>query len=274
MRDGPKLLEDHFKQLKDLMSIVRLVEEEKVLQTAEIGEQLIRVQEIAQELQKYLECMTTLQKKSTVRQYLRNIGTGEQKEKELRGIMDRLAQAKTDLSMRIQLAHVGLSGTLRDGFVTFLPTIQRIDQSVQRVLDSRLAVAAQLEPRLASQRGVYVPDLVSETLLLNGDEQKALGLNIDHHLTVQSNSAFEEADQVNMIAGAEKSQRAVKAEISNNIAKDKSKQRNFIIDALTFEKFPRASLDEAESWEDFEYSPPPVRRSKANGLRASRRTFQ
>ena len=156
MRDGPKLLEEYQKQLETLANTARLVEAEKELQTAEIGAQLIRVEEIAQELYEFLESMSVYQEKGKVKKYLRAIGTGEQNAKEIRGILQRLAEARTDLSIRIQLAHVGLSGSLRDGFVAVIPTIQRIDESLQKVLNMRLAVAVQLEPKLASQRGVYL----------------------------------------------------------------------------------------------------------------------
>ena len=148
-----------------MVNTARLVEAEKELQTAEIGAQLIRVEEISRELHDLLESMFVSQEKSKVKKYLRAIGTGEQNAKEIRGILHRLAEARTDLSIRIQLAHVGLSGSLRDGFVAVVPTIQRVDQSLQKLLNVRLAVAVQLEPMLASQRGVY---LTCQTLLVDG----------------------------------------------------------------------------------------------------------
>ena len=139
-----------------MVNTARLVEAEKELQTAEIGAQLIRVEEISRELHDFLESIVVSQGKSIVKKYLRAVGTGEQNAKEIRGILHRLAEARTDLSIRIQLAHVGLSGSLRDGFVAVVPTIQRIDHSLQKLLNMRLAVAVQLEPMLASQRGVYL----------------------------------------------------------------------------------------------------------------------
>jgi hypothetical protein len=46
----PKFLEDHTRQLNDLLNALRLIEEEKELQTAGMVEQLAKVLEISQEL--------------------------------------------------------------------------------------------------------------------------------------------------------------------------------------------------------------------------------
>ena len=134
----------------------RLVEAEKDLQTAEIGEQLIRVRAILQELNDFLKNMRSSGEKSKVKKYLHAIGNGEQNARELRKILDRWAGARADLSLRIQLAQVGLSRSRHDEVVAVVPTIQRVDQSLQELLNMRLTFAVQLEPLLASQRGVYI----------------------------------------------------------------------------------------------------------------------
>ena len=142
-----------------MMTTARLVKAEKELQTAEIGEQLIRVTAISRELYDFLESMCSSQEKSKVIRYLHAIGTGEQNAQELRRILDRWARARADLSLRIQLAQVGLARSTHDGVdevVAVVPTIQRIDQSLQEFLDMRLTSAVQLEPLLASPRGVYI----------------------------------------------------------------------------------------------------------------------
>ena len=139
-----------------MVTTARLVEAETELQTAEVGEQLIRVEAISRELYDFLESMRRSQEKNKVMRFLRAVGVGEQTAEELRRILDRWAGARADLSLRIQLAHVGLSRSLHDGVVAVVPTIQRIDQSLQEFLNMRLTSAVQLEPLLASQRGVYI----------------------------------------------------------------------------------------------------------------------
>ena len=249
VRDGPKLLEEYRKQLETMVTTARLVEAEKELQTAEIGEQLVRVEEISRELHDFLESLGRSQEKSKVQKYLRAIGTGEQNAQELRRILDRWAGARADLSLRIQLAQVGLSRSLHGGVVAVVPTIQRIDQSLQRLLNKRLTFAVQLEqlePMLASQRGVCLTHLAllngrtnnladDHTILLNDDAQETLGINADN-LTIQDNSTFEDAVQHNSISGTEDSHVFITAAISRNVAKGYSKQRNSIGDPREFER--------------------------------------
>jgi hypothetical protein len=156
VRGYPKLLEDHTGQLNDLLNTLRLIEEEKELQTASVVEQLAKVLEISQELQDFLGKLATWQTTSAARQYVHAIGSAKRDEKEMVGILDRLDRAQNELVTRILLAQVGLTGTLRDGFAAVLPTIQRTDQNVKRVLDARLSIAAQLEGRQSAERGVHI----------------------------------------------------------------------------------------------------------------------
>jgi hypothetical protein len=155
VRGAPKLLSDQSKQLQDLLSTIELIQNEEELQTTEIGDLLLRVHELAKEFQRALEAIARLQEKSKAGQVLRALGTGERKEKELQGILDRLDQVNANLSMRIQLAHVRVTTTTRDGFTAALPTIQRIDENVKRALGSRLSMAVQLQARQPSQRCLY-----------------------------------------------------------------------------------------------------------------------
>ena len=155
VRGYPKLLEDHTGQFNDLLNTLRLIEEEKELQTAGVVEQLVKVLEISQELQGFLEKVATWQTTSATRQYVHAIGSAKRDEKEMVGILDRLDRAKNELGTRILLAQVGLTGTLRDGFAAVLPTIQRTDRNVKWVLGARLSIATQLEGRQSAERGVH-----------------------------------------------------------------------------------------------------------------------
>ena len=137
-----------------MVTTARLVEAEKDLQTAEIGDQLIRLEEISQELQQFLESMCRSQEKSKVKKYLRAIGSGEQSAQEVRRVLGRWAGTRADLSLCIDLAHVGLSRSLHDGVIAVVPTIQRIEQSLPELVHTMLTCAVQLQPMLAAQRGV------------------------------------------------------------------------------------------------------------------------
>ena len=156
VRDAPKLLDEYRKQLTTMMDTARLVETEKDLQTAEIGEQLIRIGAILQELNDFLKSMSSSGEKSKVKRYFRALGNGEANARELRRILDRWADGRQDLALRIQLAQVGLSRSRHNEIVAVVPTIQRVDHNLQELLNMRLTFAVQLEPFLASQRGVYI----------------------------------------------------------------------------------------------------------------------
>ena len=97
MRGYPKLLEDHTGQLNDLLNTLRLIEEEKELQTAGVVEQLAKVLEISQELQGFLGKIATWQTTSATRQYVHAIGSAKPDEKEMVRILDRLNRAKNEL---------------------------------------------------------------------------------------------------------------------------------------------------------------------------------
>ena len=147
------MLEDHGEQLDALFNTLRLIEEDKGLQTARVIEQVAKVHKIAQELEDFLGEMAKRQTKSATRQYIHAMASGKRNENEIVGILDRLDRTKHELGIRIQVAQVGITGTLRDGFVAVLPTIQRTDLNVQRVLGARLSVAARLEERRSSVTG-------------------------------------------------------------------------------------------------------------------------
>lgn len=155
VRGASKLLSDHKKQLQDLLSTVGLIQKEKELQRPGIGDLLSRVCEHAKELERALEAISRLQKKSKARQVLSALGTGEYREKELRGILERLDRAKTDLSLHVQVTQIGVAATTRDGFTAILPTIQRIDENVQSALGSTPSMAVQLKARSSSQSCLY-----------------------------------------------------------------------------------------------------------------------
>jgi len=52
-------------------------------------------------------------------------------------ILDRLDRGRAELNVRITTTHVGLSGTIHDGFLAALSIVCRVDENVQRVLGER-----------------------------------------------------------------------------------------------------------------------------------------
>ena len=132
------------------------MQDETELQTRAIEKQVGVIIGIAQELKDFLDSLAAWQTKSKSRQYVHALASGERDEKTVDNILVHLDRAKADLNMRITTAHVGLSGTMRNGFAAALAIVQRVDQNVQKVLGERLAIATQLEGRESSVSGKTV----------------------------------------------------------------------------------------------------------------------
>ena len=65
------------------------------------------------------------------------------------------------------------------------------------------------------------------TIMLNDDAQKALGINADN-LTIQDNSAFDDAAQLNSIVSRKNPRVFTTAAISRNVVTGTGKQTNSI----------------------------------------------
>jgi hypothetical protein len=79
------------------------------------------------ELQSQLDLVVTHFTDSKAKQYTYAITCGDRDEKSLDDLFARLDRAKADLAARIPTEHVGLSGTMRAGFIAALAIVQRID---------------------------------------------------------------------------------------------------------------------------------------------------
>ena len=149
-----KRIDGYKGQLDNLLQSLRLVQDEPELRTLAIQEQIQVIAELGKELQDQLDVFAARLSKSKSRQYTHALTSGDRDEKCLDDLCTRLDRAKADLTARIVTAHVGLSGTMRNGFTAALAIVQRVDQNVQRVLGNRLAIAAQLEGRSLAEDGI------------------------------------------------------------------------------------------------------------------------
>lgn len=93
-----------------------LIEDAKHLQTDDMMSQVTKVRDISEELNHFLERLGRVRKRHIASQYLRAFGTNRQDERELAGILDRLDRARSELLIRIQLAHVSVTASIHDKF--------------------------------------------------------------------------------------------------------------------------------------------------------------
>jgi hypothetical protein len=140
-------LDGHQGQLDNLLSTLRLVQDEPELQTTSIKKQVQVIINMGKVLQRQLDAFAARTTKSKTKQYTHAFISGDRDEKGLENAMTQLDRAKADLTAMIVTTHVGLSGSIHTGFTAALAVVQRVDRNVQRVLGERLSVATYLEGR-------------------------------------------------------------------------------------------------------------------------------
>jgi hypothetical protein len=146
-------LDGYTDQLNNMLSTLRLVQDEPELQTPTIAGQILVIVDLGKELQGQLDALAARLVRSKTKQYTHAFISGDREEKSLENAMTQLDRAKADLTARILTLHVGLSGTMRAGFTAAVAIIQQVDRNVQMVLGDRLAIAAQLERRSLNEDG-------------------------------------------------------------------------------------------------------------------------
>ncbi|PVH75924.1 hypothetical protein DL98DRAFT_643329 [Cadophora sp. DSE1049] len=143
-------------------------------------------------------------------------------EKDLNEALSQLDRAKGELGLRIQLANVGVTRSLRDGMVATMPVIQRTNANVTRVLGAGLPIAKLLEDSTPKSRYGEV--------LLEEDEIETLGLagpnTGANELAWSGNETFDQSKQLNEPAGEKIWQSGSKMTWEKNISRGESKQIN------------------------------------------------
>jgi hypothetical protein len=110
-----------------------VVKDEEALRTAAVTGQLITIQGLAKQLHEYLQSLDP-EGKSHLRQFTHQLFKGSQDEMTLAAIMEEVARAKSDLSLHIQVANVGLTKTIADGLAVNAGLVRRVDSILQQVL--------------------------------------------------------------------------------------------------------------------------------------------
>lgn len=196
VRTTPKVLADTNAQLSNLLAILHDVESEPTLNTPAIYTQLGLINGTATELKQILEKMAVLQRQSALRQGLRAFIRRSEDAAKLNRVLEQLEKAKTDLLLRVNVAHVGIS---RRAAATEIPAPEQPPTGT-------------LIPTTPGEKGAHV-DRMPET----------------RYLLIERNETCDEADQLNGIGGVVASGRQVTARIAENKAIERSRQRNLIL---------------------------------------------
>lgn len=185
---APKVLADTKAQLTNLVDIIGEVERDPALRTPAIHTQLGLIDSVATELKQILQSMADLQRKSTLRQSLRAFIRRTKDEAALSDVLVRLEKTKAELTLRINVAHVGMT----------------------RGIAEHIGVSS-----VVKEAG---PGRSSNT-----PEQQHL-----YHLLLERNEAGQESVQMNGIIGFDNPKLAAKVNVTENKALGRSRQTNIV----------------------------------------------
>jgi hypothetical protein len=131
-KDLARVLSSHHDELIDIKNIIQVVKDEEVLRTAAITSQLVRIEDLAE---RPVECLETMDPgtKNSLRQFAHQLVQGSKDEEAIANRMNDLGREKARLSLRIQVANVGLMRTVGDTVVANGKVINRIDLLLQQV---------------------------------------------------------------------------------------------------------------------------------------------
>ncbi|KAF2969140.1 hypothetical protein GQX73_g4387 [Xylaria multiplex] len=188
IKTRPKLLLDTNTRLSNLLRTLSIIEREPKLRTEDINTQLNLMRKIALELCQRLQIMAALQRKGTVFQSLRVWSHGSRDEAKLANILQRLAQAETEIAIYINVVNVSLTSSIAEEVVGCTPAPETGDR---RPADKTKANKHLLiEENTTSESA----DQLNGILDTEGWEWPTTA-------TVRNNKALQQSRQKNIIAG-------------------------------------------------------------------------
>ena len=119
-------LDKHALEIETINTLVCLIKNENALQTAVVITELDKLYAVGVKLVRCLEELDS-GKKGIVRQLTHQLMHGGKDEETLANIMRDLDRAKGDLSIRVQLANVGLTRMVHDTVLANFDVINRMD---------------------------------------------------------------------------------------------------------------------------------------------------
>jgi hypothetical protein len=121
------VLDKHALEIETINTLVIIIEKENALQTAVVIAELDKLYAVGVKLVRCLEELDS-GKKGIVRQLAHQLVHGTKDEETLADIMRDLDRAKADLSLRVQLANVGLTRIVHDTVLANFEVINRMDR--------------------------------------------------------------------------------------------------------------------------------------------------
>lgn len=140
------VLDKHIEVIDSINAIINTIVDEEALQTAAVAFELTKLCIIGTRL---MQCLRDLDPgdKGTVRKLTHQFFQGTKDEETLADIMTNLDRGKVDLSIRMQLANVGLTRMVHDNVLANARVINRIDSLLSELFgrDQGLRLASLLD---------------------------------------------------------------------------------------------------------------------------------
>jgi len=147
VRGASNTLDKVSEELVTTQQTVDLVKAEPSLQTQGVGEALDSLIKKQEKLLVFLDALVQIQNRRKVERFFRALKDGDRDDRQLRLIMGDMGAARDNLSLHIQLTHVGLTRHQNDGFQVAYDLLMEVDMNVRETLGSGLRMARVLEAR-------------------------------------------------------------------------------------------------------------------------------
>ena len=150
---------DLSRDITSAKEIVGLVKDEAVLGTAGVAKAMGDVLRVVTNLEVFFKELEISALNSPVRQFAHQLIKGTKEQQKMDELMKGLRNAKSNLSLHIQVAHVGLTRTASQALAVDPNIVERIDKLLQKRLGEgkglRIAALIRQRPR-SCKRGLIL----------------------------------------------------------------------------------------------------------------------
>ncbi|KAH7009598.1 hypothetical protein EDB80DRAFT_713561 [Ilyonectria destructans] len=161
-------------QLDTVSKSLTLVQSEPRLKNTAVDEQVQQVVAMAEELRLFFDELETRQLKGAAFQTFHALKEGDKADKRLSDIMSRLSFARDELSLRISLVNVGITGNMHDGFRVAINVVMQINEKVTKALGMQLIMVETLKNRQLAPTSSQVVELEDSDIEALGLRDRAL----------------------------------------------------------------------------------------------------
>ncbi|KAJ9488567.1 hypothetical protein VN97_g4720 [Penicillium thymicola] len=225
----PSLLAQGHADLRGTESVIKVIHNQRCLETAAVTSELVEMKSLSQELLTLLERLNS-GKKSTSRQFAYQLISGSKDEGHFDNIVKRMNSAKTNIILHVEVASVGLARDSQSNLVVNAAEIRQLDRTVRELLgDGRgLRIASLLKDRPLHEDG---------TVILDRDDLNRIGVSIPNGGNTRmiiGNLTRLQALQINGPVGEDEWKTISHIDIRDNEAGLASSQVNFSVSDTAF----------------------------------------